>query len=165
MSRLARPLALLAVAGAALLGGCAEPMASPDAITAPVRTVHLATPATLSGRTRDSAGRPLAGTLVQLLRASSPDDGGVVAMAITGADGSYRMRRIPAGTYRARALAGPATGQLRGDESFVAFEDGKGFELAAAAAKPNVDFTLPAPPAPPGAAPAPRPNRVLSLSG
>ena len=127
--------------------------------------LELTVPATLSGRTRDAAGRPLAGTLVQLLRASSPDDGGVVAMAITGADGSYRMRRIPAGTYRARALTGPATGRLRGDESFVAFEDGKGFELAAAAAKPNVDFTLPAPPAPPGAAPAPRPNRVLSLNG
>ncbi len=50
MSRLARPLGLLAVAGVALLGGCAEPMASPDAGTAPVRTVHLAAPATLSGR-------------------------------------------------------------------------------------------------------------------
>ena len=50
MSRCARSLGALALAGVALLGGCAEPMASPDAGTAPVRTVHLATPATLSGR-------------------------------------------------------------------------------------------------------------------
>ena len=50
MSRCARSLGALALAGVALLGACAEPMASPDAGTAPVRTVHLAAPATLSGR-------------------------------------------------------------------------------------------------------------------
>lgn len=50
MSRLARTLGPLALAGVALLGGCADPMATPDASTAPVRTVHLAAPATLSGR-------------------------------------------------------------------------------------------------------------------
>ena len=57
--------------------------------------------ATITGTVRDNKGAPLAGALVQLIRAGAKQ---LVKQTYTAADGSFSAR-IPAGTYSLKAIA------------------------------------------------------------
>jgi len=57
--------------------------------------------ATITGTVRDNKGAPLAGALVQLIRAGAKQ---IVKQTYTAADGSFSAR-IPAGTYSLKAIA------------------------------------------------------------
>src|SRR5262245_7215647 len=50
----------------------------------------------VTGRVVDTAGQPIPGVLVKMLRAS----GGTQTGTVTSADGTYRYEKVPDGNYR-----------------------------------------------------------------
>ncbi len=128
--------------------------------------LELVVPATLSGTLRDTSGQLRAAVMVQAMAADGDGEAKVAAMALTGADGSFRMRRIPPGTYRIRAQApGQPAGAIPGSAGFVYFENGEAIELAPGAVKQGVAFALPPAAKAPTVAENSGPNRALQLDG
>ena len=125
---------------------------------------EVAVPATLSGTVRDTSGQPLPAVMVQAVAAGGDGEAKVVAMALTGADGSFRMRHVPADTYRVRAQApGQPAGTPPNSAGFIYSENGEAIELAPGAVIKKVALVLP--PAPPRPDVVAGPNRILSLNG
>lgn len=72
---------------------------------------HGATPASVSGLVRNSAGVPQIGAIVQLLR----PDLSVVAQVYTDVDGHFRFRSVKPGKYALKAMATAFLPSLRED--------------------------------------------------
>lgn len=70
--------------------------------------VRLESGGAVAGTVRDEDGRPRVGVMVTVFDRSNPS---MRSMATTGADGTYRIEKVPAGTYPVMAMdrdAGPA---------------------------------------------------------
>jgi len=60
--------------------------------------------ASISGRVVDSAHKPVAGAKIELSAATSAASGWTSAIAMSGKDGSFKIARLSAGSYRLEVM-------------------------------------------------------------
>ncbi|NMO20572.1 hypothetical protein HPC49_38080 [Pyxidicoccus fallax] len=75
---------------------------SPQGGSATRVTLLLHAGAPVAGRVVDEAGQPVSGASVRALRADSalPESEGLLEQVLTGADGTWSLKALPAGTFR-----------------------------------------------------------------
>ncbi|MBI1842160.1 MAG: carboxypeptidase regulatory-like domain-containing protein, partial [Verrucomicrobia bacterium] len=128
----------------------------------------LRRPASIAGKVADAEGRPIVAALVQLTPFSRTNASGAAeataqpttadnsTIALTRADGVYRLRRVPPGEY---------TVEVRSSAGVVRFNDGQPVALGAGTNMVGLDLRAPRRSAPVGVGASARPNRVLALNG
>jgi signal transduction histidine kinase/DNA-binding response OmpR family regulator/ligand-binding sensor domain-containing protein/protocatechuate 3,4-dioxygenase beta subunit len=91
---------------------------------------------TLSGKVRDTNGRPLSAVMVQLLKSKVGEEetNGIVAVALSHDDGTYHFRFVSPGEYRVRAQTA---------QGFVNFGSNAGVMVEPGVIRSGVDFELP----------------------